>query len=179
MVSDRALRTADNFILGTGDAIHDWVPVECVANAHVMAEEALLPEPESLRDHTGKRAAIGGEAFFIGNNETHTYGWFFGQKTCGDSDALSHWQHRQPKNIPLPIVNMLTHINLFCYNFFGGTPFPRELAPSLVQYTQRSFTFRYDKATKYFGYKRILTVEESIKQLLKRYEAEEATVGQR
>jgi nucleoside-diphosphate-sugar epimerase len=61
---------SDSIILGDGTAIIDWVPVECVASAHQLAEAALSTEQG--------RKKVNGQVYFIGNNENKSYGWFNG-----------------------------------------------------------------------------------------------------
>ena len=146
--------------MGDGSARIDWVPVEGVARAHVLAEETLFCDAQ-------RRQRMQGAVYFIGNNEQRQYGWFMGAPMDGDdgTSPLSHWGQPRPQRLPLWLVMALGYANLAIYILLGCTVFPPSLAPSLVDFTQRSYTFRSDSATRDFGYAPAETVLDAIKRL--------------
>jgi nucleoside-diphosphate-sugar epimerase len=165
-VADIHVRGNDRFLIGTGDAIIDWVPVECVVHAHLLAEEALAVGEES------KRALLGGEAYNIGNDEEKTYGWFNGlDNNTDDPTQLSHWQYPPPQKIPLNLIQLLSIINDFVYNTFHIQLLTPYLTPHIIDYTQRDYTFSIEKARKELGYMPLMTVEEAIRKNVEKYRA--------
>ena len=160
LIADRILAGKDLLYMGDGSARIDWVPVEGVARAHVLAEEALFCDAQ-------RRQRMQGAVYFIGNNEQRQYGWFVGAPMNGDdgTSPLSHWGQPRPRRLPLWLVMALGYANLAIYILLGCTVFPPSLAPSLVDFTQRSYTFRSDRAARDFGYSPAETVLDAIKRL--------------
>ena len=159
--------------LGDGSFLMDWVPVECVAHAHVLAERALA----GAENATGKRDSVSGNAYFVGNNEQLAYNWFMG---CLGSEgpignkALSHWGKEPATTMQLWIVYPVAYINLMIFQVFGVVPFNKSLVPILISYTQRSYTFCSDKACRDFGYKPLFSVQEAIAAIVLRYKRQQA-----
>lgn len=122
ILSDHLVRGEDQYFLGDGTAVLDWVPVACVAHAHVLAEEALSTNP-AAREKMLQRA------YFIGNNESLSYRWFIGHGSTGSSPAVSHWEYPHPKSLPLGLVKVLAVVNEWFY-FVVGVPL---LPPTLSQ----------------------------------------------
>ena len=108
-----------------------------------------------------------GAVYFIGNNEQRQYGWFVGAPMNGDdgTSPLSHSSQPRQQRLPLWLVMALGYANLAIYILLGCTVFPPSLAPSLVDFTQRSYTFRSDRAARDFGYAPAETVLDAIKRL--------------
>ena len=159
VITDKTAHGIDRYFIGTGGAKMDWVPVENVATAHVLAEEALATDGE-------RRRRMHRAAYYIGNNEMHTYGWFMGDASVssGCDPKLSHWEHPRPESIPLPVAYALAWVNLALYHLFGRPLLSPFLAPQLIGATQRTFTFRSDKAGRDFGYFPTLDVKEAIRR---------------
>ena len=69
--------------------------------------------------------------------------------------------------LPLWLFMALGYANLAIYILLGCTVFPPSLALSLslVDFTQRSYTFRSDRAARDFGYAQAETVLDAIKRL--------------
>lgn len=161
LVSDCHIQGKDRIILGLGRAKIDWVPVESVSSAHILAEEAL-----SGTDHE-KRGVVAGNVYFIGNEEENEYGWFNGAGTTGKSANVSHWNHPHPKFLDINIANALAGFNVAWFSVFGVPILPPFLSPSLLDYTQRSYTYSSQKAKTDFGYTPVMTVREAIAKLVK------------
>lgn len=161
--------------LGEGSSLMDWVPVECVAHAHVLAERALA----GAENASGKRATVCGNAYFVGNNEQLPYNWFMGRDSSSSSSTsigakvLSHWGKEPAQSLPLWIVYPLAYINVAIFQVFGVVPFNKALIPILLSYTQRSYTFCSDKAGRDFGYKPLLSVREAIAAIVLRYQQQQ------
>ena len=112
-----------------------------------------------------------GATYFIGNNEERQYGWFMGAPMDGDPGGpVSHWGHARPLRLPLALVMAMAYLNLAIYTLIGVPILPPFLAPSLVDFTQRTYTFCSDRAAQDFGYVPTESVADSIKRLV----AEEA-----
>ena len=160
LIADKLLKGLDLVYIGDGSARIDFVPVESVALAHVLAEETLFSDPH-------RRAKMQGCFYFIGNNEQRKYGWFMGAPMDDDSDGgrFSHWGQPRPKQLPLWLVMMLGYANVAIYNLVGITVFPPSLAPSLVDWTQRTYTFSSDRANRDFGYVPKEKLADAIKRL--------------
>jgi nucleoside-diphosphate-sugar epimerase len=161
---DKTIFGLDPFYMGDGSARIDWVPVEAVARAHVLAEETLFADEQ-------RRQRMQGATYFIGNNEERQYGWFMGAPMDGDAGGpVSHWGHPRPQRLPLALVMGMAYLNLAVYTLIGAPILPPFLAPSLVDFTQRTYTFCSDRAARDFGYAPAESVADSIKRLV----AEEA-----
>jgi nucleoside-diphosphate-sugar epimerase len=159
LLADRILQGIDLFYIGDGTARIDFVPVESVAMAHVLAEESLFSDPQ-------RRERMQGSFYFIGNNEQRQYGWFMGAPMDGESSgSTSHWGQPLPKQLPLWLVMMLGYVNLGIYTLTGFIVFPPSLAPSLVDWTQRTYTFSSDRAKRDFGYEPKEKLADAIKRL--------------
>ena len=160
LLADKLLQGLDLFCIGDGSARIDFVPVESVALAHVLAEEALFSDP--LR-----RGRMQGASYFIGNNEQRQYGWFLGVSMDGESEggALSHWGQRRPTHLPVWIVMALAYVNVAVHLLLGVAVLPPFLAPALVDWTQRTYTFCSGRAGRDFGYAPRETVAEAIRRL--------------
>ena len=167
LVSDKHVAGIDAAIIGEGTAKIDWVPVESVALAHQLAEAALATSEG--------RKKLNGQVYFIGNNEQHQYGWFNGEKSSTDASKnnnnqeFSHWEQKQPDHIPLWLAYSLAYINITIFNLIGIPPLAPFLAPSLLDYTQRTYTFNSNKAFVDFGYKPVYSVEEAIRRRVEVY----------
>jgi nucleoside-diphosphate-sugar epimerase len=161
-ISDIHVKGTDRFIIGTGQVYLDWVPVESVAYAHILAEEALANSPE-------KRKIVQGNAYNVGNDEEHLYAWFNGEGSTGETKDVSHWGHPHPVHIPLSLIMFLSYFNRFVYNVFLVQMLSPFLTPPLIDYTQRTYTYSIEKAKKDFGYHPKLTVKEAIENLVKIY----------
>jgi len=146
-------------ILGPGLDLMDWTPVQCVAYAHILAERSL-----SNADGSHPREKVSGNAYFVGSNEFHSYGWFMG--TGSPAESLSHWNHPRPTPLPVWLAFTLAHFNETVYNLFGVILLSAGFSPSLIQYTQRSYTFNSDKARRDFGYVPVISVADAIKQIV-------------
>lgn len=160
MLADCHVRGVDRFIIGDGIHKIDWVCVQNVAHAHILAEEAL-----------SKSNKLSGNSYFIGNNEQKEYRWFNGLGTSGKEKGLSHWQHPHPLCLPISLLKFLSFINsTFC--LFTGMPL---MSPGLshvsIQYTQRTYLFNTDKANRDFNYVPLLSVEEGVKQAVEFYQS--------
>jgi nucleoside-diphosphate-sugar epimerase len=66
----------------------------------------------------------------------------------------------------------LSHINVAIFNIIGIPPLAPFLAPTLLDYTQRDYTFNSNKAFVDFGYKPLFTVEEAIRRRVELYKSE-------
>lgn len=165
LVADKRLAGQDNVVLGKNNLNKiDWVHVKDVANAHVLAEEALFS--------SFNRSTVAGQAYFIGGNESQMYAWFMGFGSKGSKPGLSHWESPHPDELPFPIASFLSHVNIGVYNLLGVIPLSPFLSPSLLTYTQRTYTFSSAKAQKDFGYAPKTTITEAIQQLVKEYQDE-------
>ena len=157
LIVDKLIKGEDLFVIGTGDSLLDYVPVECVANAHVLAVKAITSD---------KRAVVGGQVYNIGNGESKSYGWFNGLGTVGSAPNLSHWQVSHPVCLPLWLVDCLCFLNDTWFSISGMILLSPSLTHSLIDYTQRSYTFSIDKAMRDFGYAPLYSVSEKIAQLV-------------
>ena len=167
-VSDHYLKGPElpQVVLGDGAAKIDWVPADCVASAHVLAERGL-----SELSVGGRRAAVGGNVYFIGNGEANTYAWFNG---VPDDPAVkvNHWGHPPPRVLGpgvSALVMGICHLNVVAHFLTGVVPLPPAMLPSLLLYCQRDYTCSYAKAERDFGYKPLFTVREAIVIYKKRY----------
>lgn len=158
LVSDNSVRGIDAFIIGQPTNKIDWVPVECVASAHILAESALQEE--------SKRKIMNGNVYFIGNNEENTYGWFFGYD---ESATMSHWEQPTAKRLPIWLVDALATVNETMCAIIGVPVLAPSLCHSLTDYTRRSYTFSSDQAGRHFGYKPLMTVSEAIQRIVDDY----------
>jgi len=157
LVSDNAVRGVDAFIIGHPECRIDWVPVECVAWAHILVEKAL--------QDPSKRSVINGNAYFIGNNEENEYGWFFGFGPA----TISHWEQPAAQRLPIWLVDILATVNEASYMFTGLPVLAPTLCHSLTDYTRRSYTFSSNKAFQHFGYKPLMSVSTAIRKLVDDY----------
>eukprot|EP01038_Epipyxis_sp_PR26KG_P016626 gene16626-22718_t len=163
LISDNCKRGVDAFVIGDGTALQDYVLVENVALAHVLAEKALATKEGRLKLHCN--------SYFIGSNESTQYGWFNGLNSPGSNPKVCHWEQPYPTLIPLPFINTLAYINLLIYNLTGYVALAPSLAPSLLQFTQKTYTFNSNKAKEHFGYVPILSVKDSILKIVQDYQA--------
>jgi len=155
-LSDMCRTGQTTAILGNGLHLMDWTPVECVAHAHILAERAL--------SNADSKDRVAGNAYFVGSNEVHTYGWFMG--TGSPAESLSHWNHPRPTPLPVWLAFTLAYVNETVYSLFGVILLSAGFSPSLIQYTQRSYTFCSDKARRDFGYVPIISVVDAIKRIV-------------
>jgi sterol-4alpha-carboxylate 3-dehydrogenase (decarboxylating) len=159
LISDKLALGMGSFFIGDGSALLDWVPVESVALAHALAEEALSTD-------SVKRRRISGKVYFIGNNEQRGYGWFIGADSVDGAGGHSHWGHPPARSLPIWLVFGLAYMNLGMYKLTGMTILPPSLAPSLIDFTQRTYTFRSDRAARDFGYTPSVSVSDAIRRIV-------------
>ncbi|KAF0701393.1 Aste57867_8095 [Aphanomyces stellatus] len=157
LLADNCLRVSLP-TMGPGEAKMDYVPVECVAVAHRLAFDALQTP--------AGRARIGGQAYFIGNDEEKTYGWFYGLGTDKTTPGLSHWGQPVPAIIPLWLLHKLCFVNDTIFQLSGVVVIDSYLTASLVDYTQRTWTFSSAKAKRDFGYVPLCSIQEKIRELV-------------
>ncbi|KAF0701377.1 Aste57867_8079 [Aphanomyces stellatus] len=131
--------------------------LECVAVAHRLVLDAL-------RTPAG-RARVGGQAYFVGNDEEKTFGWFLGLDTDKKASGISHWNKPVPMIIPLWLVHVLCFVNDTIFQLSGVVVIDSYLTASLVDYTQRTYTFSSAKAKRDFGYVPLCSVKEKIREL--------------
>ncbi len=160
MIADRALLGSNAYYMGDGSARIDWVPVEAVARAHVLAEDGLS-SPD------GRRQRMQGAAYFIGNEEERQYGWFMGAAMDGaPAGPVSHWGHPRPRRLSLAVIMALARLNLAAYAVLGAPLLPPFLAPSLIDFTQRTYTFSSARAARDFGHAPAESVAAAIARLV-------------
>lgn len=168
VMSDKYVRGEDAVIVGTGKFVFDYVPAECVAHAHILAVKAITGE---------KRSLVNGQAYFIGNGERHEVRWFNGHGSFGSSKHVSHWEQPHPWHLPLWFIHSLCYVNDSFYALSGITLMNPSITYTLVDYTQRSYSFSIDKAKRDLEYVPLMTVEEKIAQLVKESRSTLATTS--
>ncbi|KAH9188218.1 hypothetical protein AeNC1_009808 [Aphanomyces euteiches] len=151
-----------NVIVGDGKCFNDYVPVEDVANAHVLALQALqTPEGQER---------LGGQAYFIGGDEENEVRWFQGIGTHGRTDpSLTHWEHPPPNQVPFWLIEVLGWLNEIVFALTGYVILNNQLNASSLQFMKRTFTFSIAKAKRDFGYVPRHTVAEKIALLVDDY----------
>ena len=173
---DKLVKGENRVVFGLNSSNRvDWVPVEHVALAHVLAEEALVPtaspsSAHSLTDQPSKRVLMGGQAYFVGNNESKPFAWMFGKNSPGSKPSVCHWEHPYPIAIPFYFIMSLSYINEWFYRLTSTVLIVPGLKPALIDYATRTYTFRSKKAELHFGYVPPKTVEESVRSLVKDYQ---------
>ena len=157
LIVDKLIQGEDLFVIGSGDSLHDYVPVECVAHAHILAVKAITGS---------QRTIIGGQVYNISNGESKSHGWFHGIGTVGRASNLSHWQVSHPVRLPIWLIHGLCFLNDVWFSISGMILMSPALTHSLIDYTQRSYTFSIEKAKRDLGYAPLYSVSEKIAQLV-------------
>ncbi|KAG9405458.1 hypothetical protein AC1031_003350 [Aphanomyces cochlioides] len=143
---DEILRgDSKNVVVGDGKFLNDFVAVEDVANAHVLALNALQTP--------GGRGRVSGQAYFIGGGEEVELGWFHGIGTHGRNDG-----HRYP-------IGNIHHRSKSHFGSLSALLVDEKLSVSSLQYLKRTFTFSISTAKRDLGYAPQHTVAEKIAML--------------
>ncbi|CAK4085837.1 unnamed protein product [Aphanomyces euteiches] len=159
LVDEILRRGLKNIVVGDGKFLNDFVAVEDVANAHVLALEAL-----QTREGRGR---VGGQAYFIGGGEELEFSWFRGIGTHGRNDpSLTHWERPPPKQIPLWLVESFAWVNEIVFALSGAVLVDSHLSVSALQYMKRTYTFSIAKAKRDLAYAPQHTVAEKIAMLV-------------
>ena len=145
-------------IIGKGDYHLDWVHVDNVASAHVLAEQALRSKPKTV---SGQIYNIG-SSMSKGDAPVFTHGELVGE---GPAGTLDHWGQPRPSHLPVTLVMLLGFINELLWLLFG-TPFDEVLSRTTLLYTQRTYYFDSSKAARDLGYRVLVPVKEG-KSLLR------------
>ena len=159
LIADKLVKGLDAVIIGSGEAFVEHVAVEDVAEAHVLALEAL--SSKTSRDR------VGGQAYFIGSGVEVTYGWVIGDT----KEKLSHWGFPPPVKLPIWVATSLARFNDAVFRLSGWIPLSPSLTLSLVDYTQRSYTFSIDKAKRDLNYQPKFTPSSKIRALVEEEKA--------
>jgi nucleoside-diphosphate-sugar epimerase len=132
---------------GDGSAHFDHVYVDNVAHAHLVAARALAADP----------ASIAGKAYFVGD---HPGGNFFEFLAPLFAAAGAHLPDRR---LPKAVALLAASITELLYRVLG--PFVKSFNPQfsryVVQTLAQDWTFSYDRATRDFGYRPIVSLEEA------------------
>ena len=160
LVSDYYVVGENHYIIGTGKSQLDWVYVDNVATAHVLAENTLYHNPSK----------VAGKAYFIGSSigkvpPKYNHGEFVG---AGPADSKSHWGIGRPQIIPLWIIMIFAFLNEILWSLLGFT-FDDVLCRTTLLYTQRSYYFDCSAAERDFGYRVNVSVDEAISRIVQSY----------
>ena len=140
------LRKGNYMQIGNGQAKFSHVYVDNCAYAHVLAEKALTPG-----------SAVCGQCYFVTD---HASGYFFDFF----KPILTSLGYTIPnRRLPYRLAMIVAHLS----EFIAELPWNRKSAqPMLTRYTVAStalnFSFVHDKATRDFGYKPIVPLDQAI-----------------
>eukprot|EP01135_Chromosphaera_perkinsii_P002784 Nk52_evm152s226 gene=Nk52_evmTU152s226 len=161
-----------SFVIGKGEDMIEFVSVENVAHAHVLAMKGLVKEEEAKEEKVEKKKkkTISGNAYFIGSGENCQYKRFIGQGTDFRGDKNKCWWGQAcPASLPVWFIMILSYINVWSYVVLGfGLLQQDAFTPMSINFTQRTYTFKYDKAQRDFGYQPLCTIEESVDRIVRK-----------
>nr|XP_056722590.1 putative short-chain dehydrogenase/reductase family 42E member 2 [Euleptes europaea] len=127
-----------NFRVGGSDTVMNWVHVENLVQAHILAAEALTPE---------KNYIAAGQAYFINDGEkVNLYDWL--------SPLFEKLGARKPwMRVPMFLVHLsavfMEYVHMVLRPFVEITPLVTRYEVQNISYTH---TFKTDKARKQLGY---------------------------
>lgn len=132
---------------GDGSAHFDHVYVDNVAHAHLLAAQALADAPESLA----------GKAYFVGD---HPGGNFFEFLAPLFEAAGAHLPKRQ---LPTGIALFAATVTELLYGVLGRVvpSFNPQFSRYVVRTLAQDWTFSYARATRDFGYRPLVSLEEA------------------
>ena len=140
-IAERAKNGKLKYMIGTGENLFDWTYVGNVAAAHLLAAQRLA-EP-------GSGAA--GEAFFVTNDERHTFWGMLG-------DLAEGLGYERP-SVKLPVWLML--VVAYLAAFFGAVfGVKGDLNPTRVRLASVQRTVNVAKAKRVLGYKPAVSLEQ-------------------
>lgn len=135
-LADRLVLGKDNFVLGAGETVNDFVDVDSVARAHVLCESTLAKRNGLFLDDT--RCP---RVFAVG-----------GGRPTKLIDFFSGWTSKSPTPVPVFLGRLSARINEWCFTFFKIAPFGVWLYVESVDLLTMEWWYPVDNASKAFGW---------------------------
>ena len=151
---------ATRFQIGPDNAMHEWVHTSNVAQAHILAAEALL---DGL--HTEAANRVDGEAFFVTDDSPMPF-WEFSRKVwiaAGDNYLNSSKTPRIMK-VPFWLAIPIALVIEIVYKLFGQSTNELKLDRLRLEYIKHGCRLSVDKAKSRLDYKPICNTEDGIKK---------------
>ena len=147
---ERAKAGKMKYIVGSGHNLFDWTYVGNVAQAHLLAAQALGPSSK-----------VSGQAYFITNGEPYLFWTFLG-------DILSGLGYDRPHiHLPVWLMMIFATLAILLGSVFG---FQSDFNPMRVRLASVQRTMKCDKARRDLGYVPAVNLQEGIKRTVEGFQ---------